>query len=43
MFTKTLKFSCDVLLFITAIGFLVIANSLIIVTVIGQSSVLYGG
>ena len=43
MFTKVLKISCDALLFMAAISFLVIANSLIIVTVIGQSNVLYGG
>lgn len=43
MFTKALKFSCNALLFITAISFFVIGVELIIITAIGQSNILYGG
>ena len=43
MMIKALKISCNVLLFISAIAFLVIGNFLIIVTAVGQSNMLYGG
>ena len=44
MITKTLKFSCNALLFITAVGFLVIGSMLpIYIFIIGQSNMLYGG
>ena len=35
--------ACNILLFITAISFLVIGNALTIVAAIGQSNLLYGG
>ncbi len=40
---KILNFTCDFLLYITALSFFIIGQYLIIVTAIGQSNMLYGG
>lgn len=43
MGTKILNFSCNFLLYVTAISFFIIGQYLIIVTAVGQSNLLYGG
>jgi len=43
MKSKVIKYSCEFLMYITAISFFIVGQYLIIVSAVGQSNVLYGG